>query len=124
MLLGTAGWEVQGVSLSWLWSFLLGASAVVASYICSERIFISVIFGIGSCNICVVASDQGIYGSVIISFRIHHPSKTFLAGLSSTRIKKYSFCGIKSLAHLKNFKNGPVPYLGLELTIHAFKSQS
>jgi hypothetical protein len=42
-----------------------------------------------------------------------------------TRInrKKYTFCVIKSLEQQKNLKNGPVPYLSLELPIHVIKSQ-
>jgi hypothetical protein len=42
-----------------------------------------------------------------------------------TRInrEKYTFCLIKLLEHQKNFKPGCVPYLGLELTMHVFKSQ-
>jgi hypothetical protein len=41
-----------------------------------------------------------------------------------TRInsKKYTFCGIKSLEHLKHLKAGR-SYLGLELTMHVLKSQ-
>ncbi len=44
---------------------------------------------------------------------------------TQTRInrEKYTFCVIKSLELLKNLKTGRVPYLGLELTIHALKSQ-
>ncbi len=37
--------------------------------------------------------------------------------------EKYTFCVIKSFEHLKNFKTGRGPYLGLELTIHILKSQ-
>ncbi len=33
------------------------------------------------------------------------------------------FFVIKSLEHITNFKNGPVLYLGLKLTIHVIKSQ-
>jgi hypothetical protein len=42
-----------------------------------------------------------------------------------TRInhEKYTFCIIKSLKHLKKFKIGRVPYLGLELTMNVIKSQ-
>jgi hypothetical protein len=42
-----------------------------------------------------------------------------------TRInsRKYTFCGIKSLEHLKHLKTDHVPYLGLELTMHVLKSQ-
>ena len=44
--------------------------------------------------------------------------------LSSSRNReKYTFCNTKSLEHLKNLKNGPVPYLGIDLTIHVIKSQ-
>ncbi len=32
--------------------------------------------------------------------------------------EKYTFCVVKSLAHIKNVKTGGVPYLGLELTMH------
>ncbi len=44
---------------------------------------------------------------------------------TQTRInrKKCTFCVIKSLEQLKNIKNGPVPYLGLELSIRVTKSQ-
>jgi hypothetical protein len=38
-------------------------------------------------------------------------------------LKKYTFCVIKSLEHLQNIKNEPVPFLGLELFIHVIKSQ-
>jgi hypothetical protein len=37
--------------------------------------------------------------------------------------KKYTFCIIKSLEHLKNLKIFCVPYLGLHLTMHVLKSQ-
>jgi hypothetical protein len=33
---------------------------------------------------------------------------------------KYAFCVIKSL---ETQKNGPVPYLGLDLTVHVIESQ-
>jgi hypothetical protein len=35
--------------------------------------------------------------------------------------EKYTFCIIKSLEHLKYFKNGLILYLGLKLTIHVQK---
>ncbi len=37
--------------------------------------------------------------------------------------EKYTFCGIKSLEDLKNYKTDCVPYLGLELTMHVIKSK-
>jgi hypothetical protein len=44
---------------------------------------------------------------------------------TSTRInrEKYTFCVIKSLEHLKNFKNGPVLYLSPKLTLYVIKGQ-
>jgi hypothetical protein len=37
--------------------------------------------------------------------------------------RKYTFCTMKSLEHLKNLKIGPVLYLSIELPIHVIKSQ-
>jgi hypothetical protein len=43
--------------------------------------------------------------------------------LTARKYKIGTYALKKSLEHLKNLKNGTVLFLGLELTIHVFKSQ-
>ncbi len=64
----------------------------------------------------------GFWWNVWLVFCLNRGRGHFLIGVPMISYReKYSFCVIKSLEHLKNLKTGPVPYLGLELTMHVIK---
>ncbi len=63
------------------------------------------------------------YTSLVISRNDKNKQLTSKPMQTRINCEKYTFCIIKSLEHLKNSKNGPGFYLGLELTIRVIKSK-
>jgi hypothetical protein len=54
---------------------------------------------------------------------MYTPTALLIERKRALTAREIHFCVTKSFEQLKKFKNGPVPYLGQELTILVIKSQ-